>query len=61
MDWINLREPSLVPIIGLRGGFTSSQPAKPSGLEPMAYICETSRTPFTQGKYGEALASQDAV
>ena len=50
-----------MPIIGLRGGFTSSQPAKPSGLEPMAYICETSRTPFTQGKYGEALASQDAV
>ena len=35
--------------VGLLGDLTRSQPAKSTGLEPMAYICETTDTGITHG------------
>ncbi len=53
MDWFNLPVIIAGAIIGLFGDFTRSQPAKPSGLQPMAYICETADTGITRGDDGQ--------
>jgi hypothetical protein len=49
MDWFSLPVIIAGAIIGLFGDLTRSEPAKPSGLQPMAYICETTDTGFTHG------------
>jgi hypothetical protein len=55
MDWFSLPTTIATLVIQMLTEVTGAShgPAKPSGMQPMAYVCEITDTGFTQGDDGQ--------